>query len=88
MTEDKKPICPHCGDAMRKWRVPIGSTWPNEFFYVCFNDKCPYFVKGWEYMWERQQTKASYRCRMDPETGTCAPLPVWSREALKDQVVD
>lgn len=88
MTKDKIPVCPHCRQKMKKWRVPINSTWPHEFFYVCFNDDCPYFVQGWEQMWEQQETKASYRCRLDPDTGKYMPLPVWSTEALKDDIIE
>lgn len=88
MTNKETPHCPHCGQEMKKWRVPIQSTWPNEFFYVCFNDECPYFVRGWEQMWEKQQTKASYRCKMDPATGKCDPIPVWSYDALKSDIID
>jgi len=88
MPEKKAPLCPHCGHEMKKWKVPIASTWANEFFYVCFNDECPYFVQGWEHMWEQQATKASYRCRIDPDTGKGVPIPVWSYDALKDDIID
>jgi hypothetical protein len=88
MAEKKTPLCPHCGQKMKKWKVPIASTWPNEFFYICFNDECPYFVRGWEQMWEQQATHASYRCRLDPDTGKFLPLPVWSYDALKDDIID
>ena len=84
----KAPLCPHCGQEMKKWKVPIASTWANEFFYVCFNDECPYFVKGWEHIWEQQATKASYRCRLDPDTGKYGPIPVWSYDALKDDIIE
>jgi len=88
MTEENIPVCPHCGQQMKKWMVPINSTWPNEFFYVCFNDDCPYFVRGWDRIWNQMQTKASYRCRIDPKTGKAAPIPVWSYNALKDGIIE
>ena len=88
MPDKKAPLCPHCSQEMKKWKVPIASTWANEFFYVCFNDECPYFVQGWEHMWEQQATKASYRCRLDPDTGEHGPVPVWSYDALKDDIID
>ncbi|HSQ84059.1 MAG TPA: ogr/Delta-like zinc finger family protein [Desulfobacterales bacterium] len=88
MPDKKAALCPHCGQAMKRWRVPLNSTWPNEFFYVCFNDDCPYFIQGWEQMWQQQATRASYRCRLDPDTGKCAPIPVWSYDALKDGIMD
>ena len=38
-------------------------------------------------MWQQQKTRASYRCRFDPDSGKFVPLPVWSPDALKDDIV-
>jgi hypothetical protein len=88
MSKVEIPICPHCRQPMKKWKVPVNSTWPHDFFYVCFNDDCPYFIQGWTYIWEEQQTRASYRCRLDPDSGKCVPLPVWSPAALKEDIIE
>lgn len=88
MMNTKTPICPYCDEKMKKWRVPLTSSWNNDFFYVCFNDTCPYFVEGWDYLWETQQTHASYRCRLDPDSGQYTPLPAWSTEALKNNIIE
>ena len=81
------PECPHCGQKMDKWAVPTASTWESEFNYVCFNDECPYFIRGWEWMQEKYQARASYRHCVDPATGTSRPLPVWSLTALKGDII-
>jgi hypothetical protein len=39
-------------------------------------------------MQEKFNVRASYRHRLDPLTGETGPLPVWSRDALKDQIVE
>lgn len=55
---------------------------------VCFNDDCPYFVRGWTVMAEQQAVSASYRAVINPVTGATSPLPVWSKTALRDGIVD
>ena len=38
-------------------------------------------------MQEHYNVTASYRFRLDPETGECGPLPVWSKEALRSSIL-
>jgi len=66
---------------MKRWKVPGDSTWLEEFHWVCFNDECSYYVRGWEWMYEKYKQVASYRCRINPTTGKSGPLPCWSPDA-------
>ncbi len=79
--------CPYCLKPMSRWANPQMSTWSGSFQYVCFNDACPYFVRGWTWMEQHFSVNASYRYRLDPETGETGPLPVWSMDALKNNIV-
>lgn len=88
MNDQEIPKCTHCGENMKKWAVPDNSTWSTDFLWVCFEDECPYFVRGWDHMMETQKVKASYRHSINPETGTKGPLPCWSYDAHKDKIVD
>lgn len=81
------PECKHCGRKMSKWAVPEQTTWDIDFNYVCFNDECSYFVKGWDWMQEKYQAHASYRYCVDPASGHARPLPVWSADALKNGII-
>ena len=77
--------CPYCESELKKWHVPqhIYTEWPNEFFYVCFNDECPYYIRGWETM-ALQKNPGSYRLKYDPLTGACGPIPVFDKNTLRD----
>ena len=80
--------CPHCGSTLLKWMPPEDSSWGLYPQLVCFNDDCRYYVEGWKRMKERYQQEASYRYRYNPQNGEEGPLPVWSREAHRDRIID
>jgi hypothetical protein len=82
-----RPSCIHCGTRMNKWAPPAGSNWDGPFMFVCFNDECEYFVRGWRWTEEKYATKASYRYFVDPTTGASGPMAVWSWDALKGDIV-
>jgi len=81
--------CPHCGDELKKWEVPrhCFTQWPNEYMYICFNDECPYFVRGWNSM-SSQMNPGSYRLMYDPLTDSCQPVPVFNRTMLRDGIIE
>ena len=80
-------MCPHCNHVLRKWPTPAASSWGEGIQYICCNDDCPYYKKGWDWMMSQFNTHASYRHRFDPVTGETGPIPVWSKDALMDQII-
>ena len=82
--------CPHCDEKLKKWEVPDNpfcQTWDNDFMYICFNDACPYFVRGWDRMYRETNQGMSYRLMYNPENDRCMPIPVPSHQALKDGIM-
>ncbi len=69
---------------------PLGPTgWENDIHWACFNDDCPYYREGWEWMWQRYEVKASYRYRVSSAENACPkPVPVSSDEMLRDLILD
>jgi hypothetical protein len=86
--ENNIPVCPHCNQEMKKWLCPPESSWGVEFQFVCFNDDCSYFLGGWEWMNEKYNQNVSYRYRYNPFNKESGPIPVWSKEALRDSIIE
>jgi hypothetical protein len=82
------PRCPHCGQALSPFQLPDNSGWDEQIHFACFNDECDYFRRGWVWMFDHYGVKASYRYRIDPASGTESPLPVWSKDAIKDRIIE
>jgi hypothetical protein len=73
---------------LQAFELPDNAGWDSEFHLACFNDNCPYYVRGWEHMESNYAVKASYRFRIDPSTGQTSPVAVWSPSALKDRIIE
>jgi hypothetical protein len=83
--------CPYCDSRMKKWEVPDNPfevTWNNEFMYICFNDQCPYYVRGWDHIYQSTKRMASYRFMYNPDKDVCTPIPVPSPKALRESIMD
>ncbi|MHC4109386.1 MAG: Ogr/Delta-like zinc finger protein [Planctomycetota bacterium] len=83
-----KPSCPHCHETLQPFSLPDNSGWQTDFHVACFNDDCPYYRKGWEWMERQYGVKSSYRFRIDPATGKASPLAVWSPQAIRNHILD
>lgn len=83
--------CPYCGERLKKWIVPDNpfvQTWDNEYMYICFNDQCTYYVRGWDIMSSEGNMGVSYRLMYNPEKDRCMPIPVPSARALREGIVE
>ena len=89
----EKPVCPHCEKEMSLWEVPPfhfsdGLGWGTPFLYLCFNDDCPLYVRGWDNLMENYAQHASYRCMCYPGTKQFQVMPVFSPMGAKGQIID
>ena len=89
----KKPLCPHCKKEMSIWEVPPvtfsdGLGWGEPYLFLCFNDECPLYKKGWENLKENFNQTASYRCMNYPGTDTFELMPVFSPMGATGQIID
>jgi len=93
MVNQKKPICPHCGQEMVIWECPPvsfsdGLGWGTPYLYVCFNNDCPPYLEGWKNIMDNYATFASYRCICDPMSGKIDSMAVYTRDGGKGYIID
>lgn len=88
MSQEDKTTCPYCGQKLSKWVSPATTSWNSDCQYICFNDDCSYYQRGWDHTFKKIGIKASYRHRYDPETGQTGPFPVNTPDAGKGQIVN
>jgi len=89
----EKPKCPHCNQEMSLWEVPPisfsdGLGWGAPYLYICFNDECPLYKKGWEDIEEQVGHHASYRCMSYPGSDKFELMPVFSPHGGGGQIID
>ena len=89
----ERPKCPHCGMEMSIWAVPQvtfadGLGWGVPYLFVCFNNHCPLYEKGWEQIKAHYGHHASYRCILYPETSQFETMLVFSPSGGTGQIID
>lgn len=91
--DEKKTVCPHCGQKLNKWSTPTfnfsdGLGWCTPFLYVCFNDECRFFRNSWKQMSEVYGQEMGYRYMLHPDSGESSSVPVGNRLAMKGDIID
>jgi len=81
--------CPYCQEHLTKWKVPDDPCidWPNDHLYLCFNDSCPFLVRGWRQMWNQGVVGTSYRYLFNPATGRSTTVPIRGLTDLRPGIV-
>jgi hypothetical protein len=89
----ERPVCPHCGQKMKIWQCArtafvCGSRWGTPYLFICLNDECPPFVKGWESMKRNYGRTCSYRCICYPDSRKTETMLVFSYADCKAGIID
>lgn len=77
------PTCPHCNAVMEKLDARY-LDWGLPYLWVCYNDYCTFFKRGWQHMMENYGQLVSYRCMIQPDTGAVGVIPAFSFEYLRE----
>jgi len=76
------PTCPHCKAEMEQLDSRY-LDWDSPYLWVCYNDECTLFKKGWEHMMESVGQLVSYRFMIHPQSGQAGVLPAFSQDYLE-----
>jgi hypothetical protein len=57
--------------------------WDSPYLWVCYNNECSLFKKGWNHMMETVGQLVSYRFMIHPQDGQKGVIPAFSPDYLK-----
>jgi hypothetical protein len=90
---EEKHYCPHCSGNLKLCHAPPvhvgdGLGWGSEFLFVCLNDECPLFIKGWDYIENQYGHVGSYRYMEIPNSKESYNMMVVGKDAFTGSIVD
>ncbi|MBF0367935.1 MAG: hypothetical protein HQL52_00605 [Magnetococcales bacterium] len=93
MHKVEKKDCIHCGQPMPLWAVSShdysdGLGFGTPVMRVCFNDECPFHVKGWNTMHDSYGRIGSVRFFFNPFDGDNGALPVAHKDAMRGDIIE
>lgn len=89
---DEVHVCPHCKRNMECCEAPQmhvgdGLGWGSDVLFICLNDECSLFIRGWEYVEMQYGHKSSYRYMELPGSSESNVMMVGSKNAFKGSVL-
>jgi len=86
----RRLTCPYCDSRLKRWAVPQTpfTEYDTEFMYVCFDDRCPFLVRGWDTLSRQGNHGFSCRFMYDPDRDVCLSVPVPSLRALRESILE
>lgn len=89
----EKHCCPHCSQDLSLCHAPPvhvgdGLGWGSEYLFICLNDSCPMFVKGWDFIADQYGRVGSYRYMELPNSKEQFSMMVITKDAFTGSIVD
>lgn len=86
-------FCPHCEQKLTCCQTPPfhvgdGLGWGSEIMFVCLNDDCPLYVKGWKHIELNYAHSGSYRYMLLPGATEGEAIMVGSKDAYTGCIID
>ncbi|MGK7344903.1 MAG: hypothetical protein ACNS63_03760 [Candidatus Nitrospinota bacterium M3_3B_026] len=80
---NEPPVCGHCGASMIKHDLPPvtfsdGLGWGAPFLWMCPNDECPIFRKGFYHTLDNYGQTTSMRAIVEPDSGRESVVPAFT----------
>ncbi|WP_028584259.1 hypothetical protein [Desulfogranum mediterraneum] len=90
---EEEHTCPHCNKELTLCHAPPvhvgdGLGWGSEFLFICLNNDCPLFVKGWKYIEDQYGHVGSYRHMEIPNSNETYNMMVAGNDAFTGSIVD
>jgi hypothetical protein len=90
---DEEKTCPHCNVQLSCCEAPPihvgdGLGWGAEALFICLNDHCSLFLKGWEQIERQYGHHSSYRYMELPGSTEANVMMVGNSDAFKACVID
>ncbi len=90
---EEKRYCPHCSGKLTLCHAPAmhvgdGLGWGSEYLFICLNDECPLFLKGWDYIANEYGHVGSYRYMEIPNSQETYNMMVVGKDAFTGSIVD
>ncbi len=90
---DDVKICPHCNEKLTCCEAPQihvgdGLGWGSDVLFICLNDNCSLFLRGWNHIEDKYGHRASYRYMELPGSKESNVMMVGSKDAFKGSIVD
>lgn len=90
---DEKHVCPHCQTELTLCHSPSihvgdGLGWGSEYLFICLNNECSLFVKGWDHIEHQYGHVGSYRHMELPNSKESFSMMVGGYDAFTGSIVD